>query len=220
MTVSVATNLAALRADIAAIDRRYDHEVAVVAVTKGFGGSAIDAAVDAGAVAIGENYAQEIRSKRDVIEARHPEVHFIGRLQSNKVRQLVGLVDVWSSLDRHSVIAAVARRSPRARVRIQVNTSVDGADAGKGGAPVDAVPTLVEAARAAELVVEGLMTVGPTGGGPEAARPGFAVVRRLVDELGLVTCSMGMSGDLRVAVEEGSTEVRIGTALFGPRPVR
>ena len=61
------------------------------------------------------------------------------------------------------------------------------------------------------------MTVGPTAGGPDAARPAFRAVRRLVDELGLATCSMGMSGDLEVAVEEGSTQVRIGTALFGPR---
>ena len=100
------------------------------------------------------------------------------------------------------------------------------ADPGKGGCPLDEVPTLVEQARAADLQVEGLMTVGPTVGGPEAARPAFRLVRRLVDELGLATCSMGMTDDLEVAVEEGSTEVRLGTALFGtrdpcpPRPVR
>ena len=70
------------------------------------------------------------------------------------------------------------------------------------------------------VIVRGLMTVGPTGGDSEAARPGFRRVRALVDELGLDECSMGMSGDLVVAVEEGSTEVRVGTALFGPRPPR
>jgi uncharacterized pyridoxal phosphate-containing UPF0001 family protein len=69
-------------------------------------------------------------------------------------------------------------------------------------------------------VIEGLLTVGPTTGGPEAARPGFRLVRRLADELGLPTCSMGMSADLEVAVEEGATRVRVGTALFGPRPPR
>ena len=88
---------------------------------------------------------------------------------------------------------------------------------GKGGCPVADVPALVADATQAGLDVAGLMTVGPTVGGPDAARPAFRAVRRLVDELGLATCSMGMSGDLEVAVEEGSTQVRIGTALFGPR---
>jgi uncharacterized pyridoxal phosphate-containing UPF0001 family protein len=78
----------------------------------------------------------------------------------------------------------------------------------------------VGAAQATGLVVDGLMTVGPTAGGPEAARPGFRLVRRLADDLGLATCSMGMSGDLEVAVEEGATEVRVGTALFGTRAPR
>ena len=79
---------------------------------------------------------------------------------------------------------------------------------------------LVDRATEQGLIVRGLMTVGPTGGDSEAARPGFRRVRALVDELGLDECSMGMSGDLVVAVEEGSTEIRVGTALFGPRPPR
>ena len=86
---------------------------------------------------------------------------------------------------------------------------------GKGGCPLDDVPALVERRRDAGLGVDGLMTVGPTEGGPEAARPAFRAVRPLVDELGLATCSMGMTDDLEVAVEEGTTRVRLGTALFG-----
>ncbi len=90
---------------------------------------------------------------------------------------------------------------------------------GKGGCPIAELDPLVEHARAAGLDVRGLMTVGPTHSGPEGARAGFRQVRRAVDRLGLSVCSMGMSGDLEVAVQEGSTQIRVGTALFGSRPV-
>jgi PLP dependent protein len=144
-------------------------------------------------------------------------VHFIGRLQSNKVRTLAGVVDVWETVDRSRLVAELARRASGARVLVQVDTT---AEPGKGGCPLAGVPALVAEAADAGLQVEGLMTVGPTEGGPEAARPGFRAVRRLVDKFGLPACSMGMSDDLDVAVEEGSTEVRVGTALFGARPSR
>ena len=173
-------------------------------------------AAAAGCRAVGENYAQELLAKREAIVRSGVEVHFVGRLQSNKVRQLAGVVDLWSSLDRTSVVDEVARRDPGARVLVQVDPA---RDAGKGGCPLDEVSDLVERARARGLRVDGLMTVGPTGASPEAARPGFRRVRELVDELGLPVCSMGMSGDLHVAVEEGTTQVRVGTGLFGPRPV-
>lgn len=215
MSVDVIAELAALRRRIAAIERRSDHPVRVVGVTKGHGAWAVRAAAAAGCDGIGENYAQELLSKAADVDGIGVAVHFIGRLQTNKVRQLVGVVDVWSSIDRESVIAELAKRAPGATVRIQVDTTGDPA---KGGCAVDDVARLVDVARRRDLVVEGLMTVGPTGAPPEAARPGFAVVRRLVDELGLDVCSMGMSADLDVAVEEGSNEVRIGSALFGPRP--
>jgi pyridoxal phosphate enzyme (YggS family) len=215
--VNVDEELRAVRRRIASVDRPWTHHVRVVGVTKGFGPDAIEAAVAAGCEAIGENYAQELLAKREVIERLHPEVRFIGRLQRNKVRQLAPLVDVWCSLDRPSVVDEVARRAPGARVLIQVDTSGDPA---KGGCPVDESSDLVEHARDLGLAVEGLMTVGPTEGDAESARPGFRRVRSLVDDLGLQVCSMGMTGDLEVAVEEGSTEVRVGTALFGSRPVR
>jgi hypothetical protein len=133
------------------------------------------------------------------------------------VRQLAGRVDVWETVDRMRLVAEIARRAPGATVLIQVDTA---GEQGKGGCAPAAVADLVGAARATGLVVDGLMTVGPTAGGPEAARPGFRLVRRLADDLGLATCSMGMSGDLEVAVEEGATEVRVGTALFGTRAPR
>ncbi len=213
----VAQRLESIRGRIDAVTRSFDHDVEVVAVTKGFDEWAIEAAVAAGCRVIGENYAQELLSKRSVVERLGPLVQFIGRLQSNKVRQLVDVVDVWASLDRPSVVDEVAKRSPGARALIQVDTTGDPA---KGGCRLDDTVVLVERATSAGLIVDGLMTVGPTGGSAEAARVGFRQVRRLVDELGLGVCSMGMSGDLAVAVEEGSTQVRVGTALFGPRPQR
>jgi PLP dependent protein len=187
--------------------------VDVLAVTKGFGADAVHAALAAGLHRVGENYAQELIAKREALSGA--EVHFIGRMQSNKVRTLVGVVDVFESVDRRSLIDELARRAPGASVLIQVNTT---AEPGKGGCRPDEVAELVEAAGTAGLHVDGLMTVGPTHGGPEAARPGFRIVRRLVDDLGLRQCSMGMSDDLEVAVSEGSTQIRVGTGLFGERP--
>jgi pyridoxal phosphate enzyme (YggS family) len=214
---TVRTLVDALRARIDTVERPWTHHVSVVGVTKGFGSDAIIAAVAAGCDAIGENYAQEVLDKRSTIERLRPEVHFIGRLQRNKVRQLVGLVDVWCSLDRAAVVDEIAKRDPGASVLIQVDTVGDPA---KGGCAVGEVEALVEHASRRGLSVRGLMTVGPTGAGPEAARPGFRQVRTLVDDLALEVCSMGMSDDLEVAVGEGSTEVRVGTALFGARPPR
>jgi pyridoxal phosphate enzyme (YggS family) len=213
----VASRLAEVRREIDAVDRPWNHDVEVLAVTKGFGGEAIEAAVAAGCRSIGENYAQELLEKRVTLEEIQPVVHFIGRLQSNKVKQLVEVVDVWASVDRAGLVEEIARRAPGARVLVQVDTTCDPA---KGGCPVAETPTLVGRAGDLGLLVEGLMTVGPTGEPPDAARSGFRTVRHLADELGLSVCSMGMSGDLAVAVEEGSTQVRIGTALFGPRPPR
>lgn len=215
--MSVAERVEELRRRIDAIERPWTHRVRLVGVTKGFGPEAIEAAVAGGCDAVGENYAQELLAKRDAIERLRPEVHFIGRLQRNKVRGLVGLVDVWCSLDRESLVDEVAKRAPGARVLVQVDTTGDPA---KGGCRVDEVAGLVDRAVERGLAVEGLMTVGPTGEAASAARPGFREVRGLVDRLGLSVCSMGMTDDLEVAVEEGSTEVRVGTALFGARPQR
>jgi pyridoxal phosphate enzyme (YggS family) len=192
-------------------------EVAVLAVTKGFGPEAMAAAVAAGCPAVGENYAQELLAKLDALGALdvpRPEVHFIGRLQSRKVRTVAGVVDVWQSIDRSVLVDEVAKRAPGARIMVQVNVSDEPQ---KGGCTPEEAPGLVAAARGAGLEVEGLMTVGRTGP-PDAAREGFRMLRRLADEVGVRQRSMGMSEDLEVAVSEGSTMVRVGTALFGERP--
>ena len=191
-------------------------DVTVLAVTKAFGPDAVHAAMAAGCRAVGENYAQELAAKFVDMEPR-PEVHFIGQLQTNKVRLVAPFVAVYETVDRGSLAAEIAKRAPAARVLVQVDTA---GDPGKGGCPVGDVASLVDTCRSLGLQVEGLMTVGPTEGGPEAARLGFRTVRQLVDALGLAVCSMGMSDDLEVAVSEGSTEVRVGSALFGSRPPR
>ena len=206
---AVADALAEVEARIAAAGGR---DVAVVAVTKGFGADAVEAALAAGCTRIGENYAQELLAKRAALAAA--EVHFIGRLQSNKVRSLAGLVQVYESVDRLSVVHELARRDPGARIFVQVNAT---GETGKGGCAPHDTESLVGHAIDSGLEVRGLMTVGPTFGGPADARLAFRTVRALADRLGLAECSMGMTADLEVAVEEGSTEVRVGTALFGPR---
>jgi len=128
---------------------------------------------------------------------------------------VAGLVHLWQSIDRPKLVAEVARWAPGARVLVQVALSDE---PGKPGCPFADVPELAAEATAAGLEVDGLMGVGPTAGGPESARPGFRRLRHLADDLGLATVSMGMSGDLPVALAEGATMLRVGTALFGPRP--
>lgn len=193
-------------------------DVTVVAVTKGFGADVVAMAVAAGLVDLGESYAQEMHVKVDELDARGvvvPRWHFIGRLQRNKVRVVAPRIHLWQSVDRAELAREIARRQPGASVLVQVNIS---GEAQKGGcAPSDA-EALAAAATAAGLRVEGVMGVGPMGP-PEAARPAFRALARLADQLGVAVRSMGMTGDLEVAIEEGSTMVRVGRELFGARPV-
>jgi hypothetical protein len=194
-----------------------DRQVRIMAVTKGFGPEAVFAAQAAGLDLIGENYAQEMVAKASAVHVKRPiEWHFLGRLQRNKVRSLVGLVNVWQSVDRKELIDELARRSPGARVFIQANLS---GESQKGGAELEDVPQLVQHARSAGLAVEGLMGVGPEGPA-EHARSGFRSLVMLADQLQLPEPSIGMTGDLEVAVQEGSTMIRVGSGLFGPRPPR
>ncbi|MEZ5250396.1 MAG: YggS family pyridoxal phosphate-dependent enzyme [Ilumatobacteraceae bacterium] len=198
------------------ITRAGGYDVRILAVTKTWGLDAIRAAVAAGCDAVGENYAQELVAKLDG-EVDLPAVHFIGRLQTNKVRLVAPFVTVYETVDRESLAAEIARRAPGATVLVQA--SPDG-DPTKGGCALASVPALVDRCRDLRLDVRGLMIVGPTEGGAEAARSGFRATRALVENLGLEVCSMGMSDDLEIAVQEGSTEVRVGSALFGPRAPR
>ena len=210
--VDVAARLASVRERIA---RAGGTSVSVIAVTKTFDHDAWIAAHAAGCDGIGENYAQELVAKHAQGASALP-VHFIGHVQTNKVRSLIDIVDVWQTVDRASVIDEIAKRATgrTPRVFLQVNTS--GEDSKSGCTPGE-LDALVERCRERGLVLDGLMTIGPTSGEAQPTRAAFRLLRRLVDDHGLAQCSMGMSGDIEIAVEEGSTMVRVGSALFGPR---
>lgn len=211
---AVDSNMVALRVGV--LHRRLADAggpgVKIVAVTKTFGADTIRAAMAAGITDIGENYAQECQAKIAELETA-PTVHFIGHLQRNKVRKLAAIVDVWQSVDRVDVGAEIAKRAPGATVMVQVDIS---GEETKSGCEVSGTEALVSELDGLGLQVVGLMGIGPLAD-PQMSRPGFRVLRSLVDRLGLAECSMGMSADLEVAVEEGSTMVRVGRDLFGER---
>ena len=214
----VAARLAALRARITAAGRDPD-DVTIMAVTKAFGPDAVDAALAVGLETLGENYVQEMVAKSPLVTVPvgvRPQWHFIGRLQRNKVRLLAGLVDVIETLDRSSLAREIARRLPAQRVFVQVNIS---GEPQKGGCAVGEVEALVGEARELGLRVEGLMGVAAAGD-LSRAREQFRTLRELADDLGLEQRSMGMTADLEAALAEGSTIIRVGSALFGPRPPR
>ena len=179
--------------------------VQLVAVTKSFPRDAIAAAVLGGCDAVGENYAQELLAK--VEEGLPPvDIHFIGGLQSN--------VALWQSVDSMSVIHEIAKRAPGARILLQVNTT---GELTKGGIAPHDVASFFDVAVQTGLDVAGLMTIGPTATGVSERERSFTTLRRMVDEMGLSVCSMGMSDDFVQAVECGSTMVRVGSRLFGQR---
>jgi PLP dependent protein len=211
---SIETRLAGVRermARAAERARRNVDDVMLVAVSKTVDAARIEAAIEAGQRVFGENRAQELAQHAAALQAG-VEWHFIGRLQRNKVRAIAALVTLWQSVDRADLVAELAKHAPGARVLVQVNV---GDEAQKGGCAPEATGALVDRARDAGLNVEGLMTVPPAD---VDARPYFASLRTLARRLELDQLSMGMSGDFEAAIEEGATIVRVGSAIFGPRP--
>jgi hypothetical protein len=184
--------------------------VRVVAVTKGFGPDTVRAAVAAGLVDVGENYAQELVAKAQAAPA-DVRWHFLGRVQRNKVKALAPLVACWQSVDRAELGQALAAYAPRSSVLVQVNVT---GEPHRNGCSWEEAPGLVGELRDMALDVRGLMAVGPR----QEAGLAFRRLAALAADLGLAELSMGMSGDLEEAVAAGSTMVRVGSALFGPRP--
>ncbi len=211
---AVAANVAAVRARIARAGG--EGRTRLVAVTKGFGIDAMLAAAAAGVDAIGESYAQEFVHKLAALSAVLPlPLHFIGRIQRNKVRALAPHIALWHSVDRVEIGREIAHRAPGACVLVQVNISHE---PHKGGCAPREVEALVATLQRQGLDVQGLMAVGPSGA-PELARPGFEMLAARVRDLGLAELSIGMSDDLEVAVACGATMVRVGRSLFGARPL-
>ena len=212
--MSVADNLKAVRGRIERAGRDAD-QIAIVAVTKGFGPEACREAVNAGLTMLGENRVQEALAKMEQVEGA--EWHLIGHLQSNKVKQSAGRFALIQSVDSLKLAEHIAREHPTQKVLVEVNVS---REPQKSGAAPEQAHEVIDGV-AGILDLRGLMAMGPTGGDPTAA---FVELRRIRDEaeqrLGksLPILSMGMSGDFEAALAAGSTMLRLGQVLFGPRP--
>ena len=194
------------------IRQKADREVTLIAVTKGFTLEAIDAAKKAGIVNFGENYAQEMKAKNLDIKD-DCTWHFIGQLQSNKVRKICDMVQVWHSVTSMKLAKEIEKRSEFSDVLLQVNMGDNGNNL---GIEQNDLPVFLEQLHEMRINVRGLMTMG-VAGDLERTRKIFTALRRLADIHELPDCSMGMSGDLEIALECGTTMLRVGTGIFGNR---
>jgi hypothetical protein len=224
----LASTLAFVRANIAAAEARSGRapgSVTLIGVVKTLPAATLEAAVALGLTDLGENRVQEAESHQRTVARGAARWHFIGHLQRNKAGRALEMFDVVHGVDDLELASALDRRARdtgrRLPVLIEVNVSDE---ATKFGATLDGAPELAESvAKLAGLDLRGLMTVGAPVARPEDARPGFARLRMLREQIAqrlgqpLPELSMGMSGDYEVAVEEGATMVRVGTALFGAR---
>jgi PLP dependent protein len=215
-----ATALADVRARIAGaakIARRAAEDVTLIAVSKTHPADAIAPLISAGQRVFGENRVQEAADKWPALREANAgiELHLVGQLQSNKAEEAVQLFDCIHSLDRFSLVTALAKAMDKADRRVPCFVQVNiGAEEQKGGCAIADLPALLAEAKTADAPVIGLMCVPPAG--IEAA-PFFALLDKLARDHGLTGRSMGMSDDFEVAVMLGATHVRIGSALFGAR---
>ncbi len=217
---NAASRLADVRANIAKVckpARREPADVTLIAVSKTHDAPEIQPLIDAGQRVFGENRVQEAQAKWPALRAAYPdiELHLIGQLQSNKAEEAVALFDVIHSLDRPSLLTALAKAMDKAGKRVPCFVQVNiGDEAQKGGCPIADLPAFLASARAADVPLAGLMCIPPAD--TEAA-PFFAMLAKLAADHGLTGLSMGMSGDYETAVMLGATHIRVGTALFGAR---
>ena len=219
---AIARNLAAVKGRIAEACARAGRDpaaVTLVAVSKTHPAEAVQAALAAGQAVFGENRVQEAMAKIPPLRAAYPGLclHLIGALQTNKAREAVRVADVIESLDRPKLAAALAdamRREGRApALLVQVNT---GDEAQKAGVPRAEADSFLRACRDDHgLAVAGLMCIPPAEADP---RPHFAWLAELAAKHGLHILSMGMSADYEIAIAEGATHIRVGSAIFGSRP--
>jgi len=214
------TPLSAIRSRIAqaaSIARRPASEVTLVAVSKTRPAEAILPLIAQGQRVFGENRVQEADAKWPALQDAHPDLrlHLVGQLQSNKAEEAVRRFDCIHSLDRLSLLSALARAMDKVGRQVPLFVQVNiGAEAQKGGCAIADLPALLAEARAATLPVIGLMCVPPAGIEPA---PFFALLGKLAADQGLADLSMGMSEDFETAVMLGATHVRVGSALFGER---
>lgn len=219
-SADAATRLATIRDSIdraARLTQRSGDDIRLIAISKMHDAAAITPLIDAGQRIFGENRVQEAQAKWPALRETTPDIqlHLVGQLQSNKAADAVALFDVIHSLDRRSLLTALAKAMEAADRRLPCYIQVNiGAEDQKGGCPIADTPALLAAARAADVPVVGLMCVPPAD--VEAA-PYFALLAKMAREEGLDRLSMGMSSDYETAIMLGATDVRVGTALFGGR---
>jgi pyridoxal phosphate enzyme (YggS family) len=216
-----------LRTRIQEVERRIEaaarragrrrEEITLIAVTKTIPAAAIREAYDLGLREFGENYVQEFEGKRPELEGlAGARFHLIGHLQSNKARRAAEVFDAIQTVDSAKLARRLSEAAGRElEVMVEVKLSAEEA---KSGAGPEELPALIEAvASLPNLRLAGLMTMPPWSDSPETSRPYYRRLRELGLRCGLPGLSMGMSHDLEVAIEEGATHVRVGTALFGSR---
>lgn len=219
--IEAAQRLATLRDSIdraARLTQRTADDINLIAVSKTHDADTIRPLLHAGQRAFGENRVQEAQEKWPALRDEFSGValHLVGQLQSNKAADAVALFDVIHSLDRPSLLTALAKAMDGADRRVPCFIQVNiGAEEQKGGCAIADLPSLIAAARGADIPVLGLMCVPPAD--IEAA-PFFALLAKIAREEGLDRLSMGMSGDYETAIMLGATDIRVGTALFGQRP--
>lgn len=199
-------------------------DVTLVAVAKTFPADAVAAVVRAGCPDVGENRAQELKQKAAVLGSLEVRWHFVGPLQTNKVRHIVGTASLIHSVDRPALGAALGRRAVALGLTqdVLVEVNLAGETTKAGVAPERAAALAEELGGIEGLAVRGLMTIPPPTDRPEEAATFFRSLAELRDRIaravpGATELSMGMSGDLEIAIAEGATIVRVGEAIFGPR---
>ena len=224
-STDIRANLERVQAVVAAACRRAGRspdDVLVVAVSKTVPAERVKAAVEAGAAALGENRVQEAKDKIEALG--HPVPwHLIGHLQTNKARDAVRLFDCIQSVDRLELAKELHRRARAVGRTVDALIEVNvGEERQKGGARPGEVKSLLDAISGLGAIrILGLMAIPPVVADAEHSRPHFRRLRELRDACGLEHLSMGMSADYEVAIEEGATIVRVGSAIFGPRaPMR
>ena len=205
---------------------RSPDDIQLVAVSKTVSAATIQQAINAGVTILGENYLQEARKKIEEI-GHAVRWDFIGHLQSNKAKHVVDLFDIIQSVDRLSLAQEINRLAKKkgGTLKILLQVNISGEEAKSGIDPSEVAALLRETITLPNLSVQGLMTMPPYFDDPEKARPYFIALRELRDTLkkehgeypGLKELSMGMSADFEIAIEEGATIVRVGTAIFGER---
>jgi pyridoxal phosphate enzyme (YggS family) len=218
--MNIPENLAAILARIDAARKMAiapAPQTALVAIAKTVDAAGVREALDAGQRLFGENRVQEAQKKYPALKTQFPdlELHLVGPLQSNKVRDAIALFDCVQTLDREKLADAFAAEQDKGRkiprLLVQVNT---GEEEQKTGVLPRAAAALIASARDRKLPVEGLMCIPPAS---DDAAPHFALLAKIARDNGLSTLSMGMSGDFELAVKFGATHVRVGTAIFGDR---